>query len=146
MEDGARRIFINTKGKNPEGFSKEFLDFMEYINATTDEVANKSDSPRIQKIHNRVCNVKKSEKVGVKLMQAWEEIYYEKLEAREEGLAEGRAEGLAEGLAEGRAEGRAEVCTEVVGNMLKMEMPLDTIAKCVGKSIDEIKIIADKLN
>ena len=55
---------------------------MEYINATTDEVAKKSQSPRIKKIHDRVCNVKKSEKVGVKLMQAWEELYYERLEAK----------------------------------------------------------------
>ena len=63
--------------------------FMEYINKTTDLVAEKSKSNRIQKIHNRVRKEKDSDKVGVKLMQAWEEKYYDKLEAREEGLAEG---------------------------------------------------------
>ena len=93
LNDGARRIFINTKGNNPEKFSEEFLDFMEYINKTTDLIAAKSKSSKIQKIHDRVQRVKDSEKVGVKLMQAWEEKYYDKLEAREEGLAEGRAEG-----------------------------------------------------
>ena len=67
-------------------------------------------------------------------MQAWEELYYEKLEAREEGLAEGRAEGLAEGRA------------EIINNMLKMEMPLDTIAKCVGLSVDEVLKIQEQLN
>ena len=133
LEDGARRIFINTKGKNAEGFSKEFLDFMDYINSTTDEVAKRSNSPRIKKIHNRVCSVKKSEKVGVKLMQAWEELYYEKLESREEGLAEGRVKG------------RNEVCNEIIGNMLKMKMPIETIAKCVGKTIEEIETMADRL-
>lgn len=66
---------------------------MEYINETTDLIAAKSKSSKIQKIHDRVQRVKDSEKVGVKLMQAWEEKYYDKLEAREEGLAEGRAEG-----------------------------------------------------
>lgn len=32
-------------------------------------------------------------KLGVKYMQAWEEKYYDKKEAREEGLKEGLAEG-----------------------------------------------------
>lgn len=62
---------------------------MEYINKTTDLIAAKSKSSKIQKIHDRVQRVKDSEKVGVKLMQAWEEKYYDKLEAREEGRAEG---------------------------------------------------------
>ena len=102
LNDGARRIFINTKGKNPENFSKEFLDFMEYINSTTDAVAAKAKSARIRRIHERVSSIRQSEKMGVKLMQAWEEKIYDKMEARAEGLAEGRAEGLAEGLAEGK--------------------------------------------
>lgn len=29
------------------------------------------------------------DEIGVKYMQAWEEIYYDKQEAREDGLAEG---------------------------------------------------------
>ena len=37
---GALRAFINTKGGNREDFSQEFLDFMDYINTTTDEVAD----------------------------------------------------------------------------------------------------------
>ena len=75
-----------------------------------------SKSPKIQKIHNRVRNVKRSEKVGVKLMQAWEERYYDKLEAREEGLAEGREEGI----------------FKVVENMLKNNLPMQTIIDCSG--------------
>lgn len=130
LEDGARRIFINTKGNNPEDFSEEFLDFMAYINASTDDVAAKSKSPRIQKIHNRVRNVKRSEKVGVKLMQAWEERYYDKLEAREEGLAEGREEGI----------------FKVVENMLKNNLPMQTIIDCSGVSKEEILKLAHALN
>ena len=41
-------------------------------------------------------------------MQQWEEIYYEKKQAREEGFAEGRAAGFAAGHTEGHAEGHAE--------------------------------------
>ena len=64
LNDGAKRIFINTKGKNPSEFSREFLDFMEYINSTTDEIAEKTESERIKRIHRRVKKIKTSEKTG----------------------------------------------------------------------------------
>ncbi|MBS6195073.1 MAG: hypothetical protein KH828_05780 [Clostridiales bacterium] len=46
---------------------------------------NETESQRIRRIHNRVCEVKANEQVGVKYMQAWEEKYYELEEAKEEG-------------------------------------------------------------
>ena len=64
LNDGAKRIFINTKGRNPSEFSREFLDFMDYINSTTDEIAEKTESERIKKIHSRVKKIKASEKTG----------------------------------------------------------------------------------
>lgn len=97
LDDGAVRVFINTNGNNKEDFSQEFLDFMEYINTTTNEVAERSDSEKLKLIHENVKKVKLSEKLGVRVMQAWEELAYAKADAREEGLAEGRAEGRAEG-------------------------------------------------
>ena len=97
LGDGSRRIFINTKGNNPEKFSQEFLDLMEYINHSTDVIAHKSNSNKIQQIHQRVCTVRALEKTGVKFMQWWEEKAY----AREEGWSEGHEEGLTKGIAEG---------------------------------------------
>lgn len=85
LGDGAVRVFINTKGKNREDFSKEFLDFMDYITETTDAIANGTESRRIKLIHEQVKRVRLSEKMGVKYMQRWEEIAY----AREDGKAEG---------------------------------------------------------
>ncbi len=93
LEDGARRIFINTHGKNPEDFSQEFLDFMKYINESTDSVAAQSESARIQQIHKRVQKIRVSEKMGVKLMQHWEEIAYAEQKAHDNGYTEGRTEG-----------------------------------------------------
>ena len=89
LEDGATRIFINTRGTNRQEFSQEFLDFMEYITATTDEIADGTKSHRIKLIHEKVRKIKISEKMGVKFMQKWEEIAY----ARDEGLAQGQAKG-----------------------------------------------------
>lgn len=85
LEDGAVKIFINTKGTNKETFSKEFLDFMEYIGKSTDERAEKTGSEKIKRIHKRVCQIRKSEKAGIKYMQKWEELLY----AREDGEKRG---------------------------------------------------------
>lgn len=112
--DGAKRIFINTKGENPEDFSQEFLDFMEYITDSTDECAGKSSSKKIQQIHSQVKKIKKSEKMGVKAMQRWEEIALEREDARQEGREEGREEGRQEGRQEGKQEGRTESILELL--------------------------------
>lgn len=98
LEDGATRIFLNIMGENPEEVSEELVDFLHYLDETTDDIAVRTKSPRIRYIHERVCKVKTSEEVGVKYMQAWEEKYFAMQEAREMGLAEGRAEGRVEGV------------------------------------------------
>ena len=90
LEDGATRVFINTRGKNKWVFSQEFLDFMEYLTNTTDEVAEKTESYRIKRIHEQVKRIRLSEKMGVKYMQLWEEKAYIREEGLEQGLAEGR--------------------------------------------------------
>ena len=56
-------------------------------------MVEKSGSEKIKRIHERVCTIKRSEKMGVKLMQKWEEICLERQWAREDGRAEGLAEG-----------------------------------------------------
>ena len=104
---GAWRIFINTKGKNPQEFTQEFLDFMKYITRSTDARAEATESERIKTIHKRVKEVKKSEVTNMRLVKRWEELDLERAEAREKGWKEGREEGRAEGKAVDRAEGKA---------------------------------------
>ena len=92
LEDGATRIFLNTRGTNDDEVSQELAEFLHYVEHTTDEAAEHAGSERIRRIHDRVRKVRSSEEVGVKYMQAWEEKYYEKEEARKEGMQEGRKE------------------------------------------------------
>ena len=97
LEDGATRIFLNTRGTNDDEVSQELAEFLHYVEHTTDEAAEHAGSERIRRIHDRVRKVRNSEEVGVKYMQAWEEKYYEKEEARKEGLQEGLQKGLQNG-------------------------------------------------
>ena len=84
LQDGAVRVFINTKGKNRSDFSQEFLEFMEYLTDTSDQRAESSSSERIKIIHKEVQKIKTSEKMGVKYMQKWEERVYDRLEGKKE--------------------------------------------------------------
>lgn len=119
--DGAIRIFINTKGKNGQEFSQEFLDFMEYITASTDETANKTESSRIKRIHDKVREIRKSEKMGVKYMQLWEEMAY----VRDEGIEEGENKKL----------------IQIVCRMLQKNRTPEEISDNLGESIDGIRKI-----
>lgn len=85
LGDGAAKIFLNTKGKNIDEVSEELIEFLDYVEHSTAETANKVKSARVKRMHERVCRVKLNEEVGVKYMQAWEEKYYEREEGREEG-------------------------------------------------------------
>ena len=97
LEDGATRIFLNTRGTNRNEVSEELIQFLEYMEQSTLNVAIPDTNGNLIKIHNYVRQVKASEEIGVKFMQRWEEEAMWKREGREAGLAEGLAEGLNKG-------------------------------------------------
>ena len=89
LDDGATRIFLNTRGKHPELVSLELIELLKYMEHSTDEVSEVCKSERIQEMHRRICQIKASEKTEVKYMQTWEE----RIMIKQEGIAEGRIEG-----------------------------------------------------
>ena len=97
---------------------------MEYIEETTDEVAARSESEKIKLIHEVVKKVRVSEKLGVKLMQKWEEEAMIRARAHEEGLSEGLSQG------------RREVLIEMVRDG---ELTMDAAAKRAGMSAEEFE-------
>lgn len=127
LNDGAVRVFINTKGNNKEEFSQEFLDFMNYVTETTDEAARATKSERIKQIHNRVRQVRLSEKMGVKYMQRWEEVVY----ARQDGMTEGKALGEKKLLIK-------QVCRK-----LKKNKSVQTIAEELEEDLDKVSRICE---
>lgn len=124
LDDGAVRIFINTKGTNREDFSQEFINFMKYLENTTDENAEKSGSERIKKIHEKVCRIRESEKAGIKYMQRWEELEYAKQDGREEGIKEGIKENALNTAKRMLEDGK---------------LTMEKIAEYAGLSLDEVK-------
>ena len=43
LNDGATRIFLNTRGKNDDEEPKKLVNFLHYLEHTTDETAMQSD-------------------------------------------------------------------------------------------------------
>ena len=106
--DGIRTVYLNTTGSRGN-VSDELRELLAYMQHTCAENAVNEKLRRLQGVVERI---KSQEEVSIEYMKSWEEQYYLKKEAREEGLAEGRAEGREIGLAEGRAEERENTIRE----------------------------------
>lgn len=104
LEDGATRIFLNTKGQDSEGVSQELIDFLKYVENPDEVQAKKSKSPRIGRIHERISSIKASEEMGVKYMQEWEEKIYIREEGRQEGTRLGIQALILDNLEEKKSE------------------------------------------
>lgn len=89
LGDGATRIFLNTRGTNPDEVSEELVEMLHYFEKSTAETALQCKSDRVKELHQQVSRIKSSEKIGVRYMQEWEERAYWKEEGMEEGLKEG---------------------------------------------------------
>jgi len=119
LEDGATRIFLNTKGIHREGVSDELIELLKYFDETTDERAEQSGSEKIKKIHEKILTIKSNEDVGVKYMNAWEEKMLERKEAFEEGAA--------------------EKTLKIAAKLKALNTPIEVIAESTGLSEEEIE-------
>ena len=69
-------------------------------------------------MHRRVCQIKASEKAGVKYMQTWEE----KILIKQEGIAEGRLEGKLEEKQELTRKLANKFSIEQIAEMLEIDI------------------------
>ena len=122
LNDGATRIFLNTRGIHPELVSPELIELLKYMEHSTDEVSEVCKSERIQKMHRRICQIKASEKTEVKYMQSWEE----KILIKQEGIAEGEQIG------------RSKEKTEFV-KKLSNKFSIEQIAEMLEIDISEVE-------
>lgn len=96
LDDGATRIFLNTHGKHPELVSEELIELLKYIELSTDETVEHCNSEKVQKLHQKICQLKANKQMEAKFMQAWEEKVLERQEAYEEGKQAGTERGRQE--------------------------------------------------
>lgn len=85
LGDETQKIFLNTKGENPEETDEELIHFLKYVENSTGEYVETTDSVFLNMLHDRIVEIKDS--------REWEERYM----FFEELLADEKAEGLREG-------------------------------------------------
>ena len=89
-------VILSTRGTKKD-IDEEMAAFLRYVEDSSEEVADRSDSELVKLIHAKVCAVKQS-KVR--------EAEYMKLQERDQNnFQRGWSEGRSEGLREGRREG-----------------------------------------
>lgn len=86
LGDGTVKIFLNTKGTNTADIPKELVHFLEYVENSTAECADKQDDDRIRHIHRRVTVVKESQKWERKYMTFGELLDKEHKKGRQIGI------------------------------------------------------------
>ena len=65
--------------------------------------------------------------------------------AMNEGIKKGREKGREEGREEGIKTGKEETLRETVINMLKNDIPVETIQKITGKTVEEITSLKEQI-
>ena len=84
LNDGVKRIFLNTKGKNNNEVPKILLDFLGYLNDSTDNYVEQNSNKKVKEIHGRIKELKKNRDVEARYMHY---LYIDKLiEEKENAL------------------------------------------------------------
>lgn len=93
LEDGTCKIFLNTKGKNPDEVPELLVNFLHYIENTKDKYVESVGDEQITALHSKIRELKRS--------REWREQYmtFEELldDTRQEGLEQGLKSGLEQG-------------------------------------------------
>ena len=93
MDDGAVRIFLNTRGRNDDEVPQGLVEFLHYAEAPERYGKDIKDF-RVQELASQIEMLKGSQEVGVKYMRLWEELAEARIEGREAGMTDGILESI----------------------------------------------------
>ena len=86
LNDGVKRIFFSTKGKNKNEVPQILVDFLGYLNDSTDSYVEQKSNEKVKEIHERIKILKKNRAVEERYMHY---LYIDKLiEEKENALKE----------------------------------------------------------
>ena len=144
LEDESCKIILNTKGIMKD-LNYELIEFLDYVEHSDKETAEKSKGDFVKKVHRRVTEVKNDSSMEVEFMTLLERDR-EKIEegiekGRIQGLEEGRKEGIIEGEKKGKIEG-IELAKKVFKLLNKGEA-IENIARICEISEEKVREIIE---
>ena len=128
LGDETTKIFLNTRGILDDVDGK-MLEFLAYIENTTDAFANQADNPLIREIQSQVNRVKESKEMEVEYMTLMMRDMEMKEEGRLEGRQEGRQEGRLETMSMVKLHIQGKSCSEIAA---ALNLPLDYVASVIN--------------
>ena len=128
LNDEAQKIILNTKGIIKD-LNEELLEFLAYVEDSTDNTVKHSKGNLVKNIHKRVQEVKNDISVEVEFMT----------------LLERDREKIEEGREEERERAEKEKIAKIE-KALKKGYSLDTIAEILGVTIEEVENIRENIN
>lgn len=145
LEDGAVRIFLNTHGQNSEEVRPELVELLTFMEHTNQVPEAGYENRRVRELQRQVAQIKSSEEIGVKFMQAWEERELDRREAREEGLKEGILLGQTKGHQEGEKEGEKKTLKNIIRRKLQKGLTVEEIAEILEESVERVQELKEEL-
>ena len=109
LDDGARTIFLSTKGTNGSEVSEGLRKFLGYVAADIAASTEDFDDDYVRSLQKSVSRIKSDREMGERYMLLKELLSDE----RAEGINEGRTEGIAIGRVRGKAEFVIELLSEL---------------------------------
>ena len=136
LNDGVKRIFFSTKGKNQGEVSDLLIDFLGYLNESTDSYVKNSSNDKLKEIHSRITELKKKRDVEARYMHY---LYIDQLiEAKEKALKEAE-KALKE--TEGALKEAENTDRAMIIELIEDFAEVDTILERLRKRIEEEKNI-----
>lgn len=117
LNDETNKVFLSTKGILND-VDEELVEFLGYIENSTDEYVSRSKSNLVKEIHKRVIEVKQDKRMEVEFMT----------------LLERDREKFEEGIEKGIEQGKREAAKALIG-ILEDEV----IAERIGLTLEEVK-------
>ena len=93
LNDGVKRIFLNTKGKNDEEVPAMLIDFLGYLNDSTDSYVEQNLNGKVKEIHERIKILKKNRVVEARYMHY---LYVDELIKEKENVLKEKEKALEE--------------------------------------------------
>ncbi|MEE1073187.1 MAG: Rpn family recombination-promoting nuclease/putative transposase [Cellulosilyticum sp.] len=123
LGDETEKIFLSTKGKVND-VDEEMLEFLAYIEHTTEQIAKMAESDLVRVLHKKVTAIKTDQRMEVEYMTLLERDR-EKIEI-------------------GREEGAKKEREKNVRNLMNAGVEIEKIAQAIGISKEEIERIVEE--
>jgi len=89
LGDGTMKVFFNTKGRNDLDVSPELVNFLKYVENSTDECVEALNDEPVRQIHKVVKGIKRSREWRRKYMKFEELLQKERKQGHSEGCEAG---------------------------------------------------------